>query len=217
VAPAPRADHHRGAWTVGLAIGLAIAAAGALSTFRLQAPPLDFSGEHFNGSVQRILREVALMTALLTLASYLLTGRAWARWVLAGGLLVLSGWTLFFSESASDTLLVALAASCIWGLGALGIALGPGVRGYVLRARERAHEHALGILVSADDAARWLEILDGWDRAGVLTRRERKRAQGLLSDWLDRNGDQLDPAATDRVRARLAAPPVEPQAVGAAS
>jgi hypothetical protein len=181
--------------TAAILGGMTLAAAAVLTT--------EIDVDDLLDSLRPVRIPALLLIASSTVAVLFLTGRAWARWLLALILAVGSGWVLIFMEITGPWLKAAVAVAGAWGLCAITLLASRRVTQYVESMTDHwktAYERLVGPLQDEDDARRWLSMLDTWDNAGVLTRGDRKRVIRALTSW----SVQAEPIAQD-VQDRIAA------------
>lgn len=189
----------RGRFVVAVIAVLAILGSVALVIAAIVTT--DFDIDDLFDSLEPVRIPALLFMTVTVVASLLLAGRRWARWVLAAELAAGSAWIILASEIPGTWLRVALAVALVWGLCAITLVVSRTVSRHVETMADHwmvGSERLLGTLRSDDDARRWLSVLDTWDDAGVLTRGERKRVARALVSW----AEETEPHAKD-VAARI--------------
>ncbi|MCH7875943.1 MAG: hypothetical protein IH965_11665 [Gemmatimonadetes bacterium] len=197
-AHAPR----RGGWIAVAVVAAALIGAAALAYLKVRTGGFDLDDADIFRPVRTLWREAAGILLALTVGSLILAGRMWARWTMVILLVAGSGWLFLFADIAAEYRTLATITAALWGFSAWALAVPRSVASFVHNQQLQHYRSLLGPLRTADDADRWLSVLQTWREAQLLGRSERRQVARAVLSWIDQEEGSLEQDVVEHLRAR---------------
>lgn len=196
----------RGQAFAALGITFAVAAAVVLVTLVLLGLDYDFE-DGILDPFEPAWTPIALVLAAIAGGWILLGTWPWVRWLVGPAFALGAGWVLLRADLGAAPLWAVILLAVAWAVTGLLIAVPRSVGDYLTH-RPDGFMRLLGPLDGEPAAHRWLAAMAEWERAGVLSHRERRRLGAQLAAWAS---SSAVPVELQQAIAPLAPPAHEPR------